>query len=181
MTYPPRVPASLRAIVAPLVVCALSVALGAGAAELGASGLLSPQPAAAARPRGARPEALEPLGTTAQGTADRSAPVAVMELLPEVAEAEPDAWEEHDPSGSAWAEGAILTGATPHRLLLFSFDDGPNRRTTPKLLDTLDEAGVKALFFVTTYRLEGRGQRVADQVEILRDIAARAISSATTR
>ncbi|MEO0325977.1 MAG: polysaccharide deacetylase family protein, partial [Myxococcota bacterium] len=159
-----------RASLAPLAVCALSVLLGAGAAELGASGLLRPGQASAARRRGAMPEALTPLGSEPR---TKLAVTRTLEPIPEVREAEPDAWAEHDPSGSAWAEGRIIHGATPHRLLLFTFDDGPNRRTTPKLLDTLDAAGIKAVFFVNTYRVAGRGQRVAEQAEVLRDIAAR--------
>lgn len=53
------------------------------------------------------------------------------------------------------ASGAIMTGVTPHRLLLFTFDDGPDRNTTPLLLDRLDAAGVRAVFFLTGANLRG--------------------------
>ncbi|HJL05253.1 MAG TPA: polysaccharide deacetylase family protein [Polyangiaceae bacterium LLY-WYZ-15_(1-7)] len=75
--------------------------------------------------------------------------------------------------GEAFRGGRIVTGATPHRLILFTFDDGPDRRSTPRLLRYLDETGVRAVFFVTTSRIEGLGSRVDTQADILRDIARR--------
>ena len=44
-------------------------------------------------------------------------------------------------SGAALADGGLLTGSTPRRILHFTFDDGPDRDNTPKLLDALDRAG----------------------------------------
>ena len=75
--------------------------------------------------------------------------------------------------GSQMKRGKVIGGATPHRMILFTFDDGPDRRTTPKLLRYLDEANVKAVFFVTTNRIEGIGDRVRAQRELLADIVAR--------
>jgi hypothetical protein len=49
-----------------------------------------------------------------------------------------------DPFGEHLRDGMVMTGATPHRLLLLTFDDGPELRTTPTVLDTLDEYGIKA-------------------------------------
>jgi peptidoglycan/xylan/chitin deacetylase (PgdA/CDA1 family) len=60
-----------------------------------------------------------------------------------------------------------MTGATPHRLVLFTFDDGPDRATTPLLLDRLDAAGVRAVFFLTGANMRGdnaaqrRNQQIA--------------------
>ncbi len=78
-----------------------------------------------------------------------------------------------DGSGSRFANGRIITGSTPHKLILFTFDDGPDLRTTPQLLDQLDAHGVKAVFFVTTSRFNGRGRRHAEQAELAREIVQR--------
>lgn len=75
--------------------------------------------------------------------------------------------------GEAFADGLVLTGATPHRLILFTFDDGPDRRTTPRLLHHLDELGVRAVFFVTSQRLHEPGSRAVAERAILRDIVRR--------
>jgi len=75
--------------------------------------------------------------------------------------------------GEAFADGLVLTGATPHRLILFTFDDGPDRRTTPRLLHHLDELGVRAVFFVTSQRLHEPGARAVAERAILRDIVRR--------
>ena len=72
-----------------------------------------------------------------------------------------------------WAEGAIITGATEHRIIHFTFDDGPDRRTTPQLLDTLDALGIKATFFVTTQRMASLGGRARSERRILAEIAQR--------
>jgi len=48
----------------------------------------------------------------------------------------------------AWplpAAGPTLSGDPE---LIFTFDDGPNRRTTPQLLDVLEREHVRATFFV---------------------------------
>ncbi len=37
---------------------------------------------------------------------------------------------------------------TPEKLIALSFDDGPNLVTTPKVLDVLEENGIKASFFL---------------------------------
>ncbi|MCB9635153.1 MAG: polysaccharide deacetylase family protein [Sandaracinus sp.] len=75
--------------------------------------------------------------------------------------------------GEAYADGLVLTGATPHRLILFTFDDGPDRRTTPRLLHHLDELGVRAVFFITSQRLHEPGARALAERGILRDIVRR--------
>lgn len=69
--------------------------------------------------------------------------------------------------------GRVITGATSNRLILFTFDDGPDRRTTPRLLRYLDEADVRAVFFVTTSKVTGPGARARAQAELLREIVRR--------
>lgn len=80
---------------------------------------------------------------------------------------------EADAFGYGFREGLTITGATPHRLLLFTFDDGPHHKLTPKLLDTLDEYGVKAIFFLTANKLRGDNRRERQYQAIARDIIAR--------
>ncbi len=75
--------------------------------------------------------------------------------------------------GETLKDGLIMTGATPHRLILFTFDDGPDRRTTPLLLDRLDAAGVRAVFFLTGSRLGLDTPILRQQSAIARDIRAR--------
>jgi peptidoglycan/xylan/chitin deacetylase (PgdA/CDA1 family) len=79
-------------------------------------------------------------------------------------EAEPAPERDHDPLGKTLADGLIMRGATPHRLILFTFDDGPDRSTTPRLLDRLDAAGARAVFFLTGSNL--RGENVAERTNL---------------
>jgi peptidoglycan/xylan/chitin deacetylase (PgdA/CDA1 family) len=81
--------------------------------------------------------------------------------------------EAHDPFGSQLARGRIITGSTPHRLILFTFDDGPDRATTPVLLDRLDRAGIRAVFFLTGSNLRGENAAERRNQEIARDTIAR--------
>ncbi len=70
-------------------------------------------------------------------------------------------------------EGMVMSGRTPHRLILFTFDDGPDPRNTPRLLDMLDETGIKAVFFLTASRMDGVGPWVRSNQEIAQDIVRR--------
>ncbi|MBC7659145.1 MAG: polysaccharide deacetylase family protein [Chitinophagaceae bacterium] len=51
-------------------------------------------------------------------------------------------------------------------LVAFTFDDGPDPRYTPQILDFLDREGISATFFVV-------GARVAEHPELVRDMIAR--------
>ena len=75
--------------------------------------------------------------------------------------------------GLSMSNGRVISGATPHRLVLFTFDDGPNRHTTPRLLDLLDAAGVRAVFFLTANRIRGDNRRERIQQDIAREIVRR--------
>ena len=75
--------------------------------------------------------------------------------------------------GAAFEGGRIITGSTPHRLILFSFDDGPDPRTTPLLLDRLDDAGIKAVFFLVASRIAQTTPMEREQASIAREIARR--------
>jgi len=74
---------------------------------------------------------------------------------------------------AAYGGGRIIEGSTPHRLIFFTFDDGPDRRTTPLLLDRLDAVGVKAAFFLTAGRIAGRNAMEREQASLAREIVAR--------
>ena len=76
-------------------------------------------------------------------------------------------------AGIGLEDGRVISGETAQRLILFTFDDGPERRTTPQLLDSLDRYGVKAVFFVTVERLSGPGNRIQEQRALLQEIVAR--------
>ena len=62
--------------------------------------------------------------------------------------------------------------ATSDRELLLSFDDGPDLRGTPLILDELDRRGIKAIFFVTGWRLLGQRPDDVARRDLVRKIAA---------
>ena len=62
--------------------------------------------------------------------------------------------------------------ATEPRKLLLSFDDGPDLRGTPLILDELDRRGLKAIFFVTGWRLQGNRPEDVARRDLVRKIAA---------
>lgn len=74
---------------------------------------------------------------------------------------------------TSYGRGRIIEGGTPQRLILFSFDDGPDRRTTPLLLDRLDAAGIKAVFFLTASRIAGRNAAEREQAQLAQEIVQR--------
>jgi len=70
-------------------------------------------------------------------------------------------------------DGRIMHGRSHHRLLHFTFDDGPRIDTTPALLDHLDEADVRATFFLVARQLDGDRGRRARQVSLAREMVRR--------
>jgi peptidoglycan/xylan/chitin deacetylase (PgdA/CDA1 family) len=75
--------------------------------------------------------------------------------------------------GSSTRGRGVITGATKHRLLHFTFDDGPDADQTPRLLDMLDQAGMKATFFFSTSRFVSREARNAQAIELAKEVARR--------
>src|SRR5437660_1360294 len=63
------------------------------------------------------------------------------------------------------ADELVRQGPESRRTLALTFDDGPSARTTPRILDLLDEHGAQGTFFVV-------GERVAGAEEVLERIAA---------
>jgi peptidoglycan/xylan/chitin deacetylase (PgdA/CDA1 family) len=58
------------------------------------------------------------------------------------------------------------------RELLLSFDDGPDLKGTPLILEELDRRGLKAIFFVTGWRLVGQRPEDMARRDLLRKIAS---------
>jgi peptidoglycan/xylan/chitin deacetylase (PgdA/CDA1 family) len=58
------------------------------------------------------------------------------------------------------------------RELILSFDDGPDLNGTPLILEELDRRGLKAIFFVTGWRLLGRRPDDIARRDLIRKIAA---------
>jgi peptidoglycan/xylan/chitin deacetylase (PgdA/CDA1 family) len=75
--------------------------------------------------------------------------------------------------GREVSDGLVMSGATSHRLIMFTFDDGPDPRNTPRLLDHLDTYGVRAVFFLTASRMRGTGAWVEENRELAREIVRR--------
>lgn len=126
-------------------------------------------------------EEIAPLPAVADAFATE-APVETAEPAPVVAEEATN--EEADetvaiaettpaPFAESLHDGMVMTGATRHRLVLFTFDDGPDHRYTRPLLDALDRAGVRAVFFLAARRIEGPVPRDRELAEIAREIARR--------
>jgi peptidoglycan-N-acetylglucosamine deacetylase len=53
--------------------------------------------------------------------------------------------------------------------ILLTFDDGPAVDKTPKVLDILDQHGIKAVFFVNGWHLQGNSATAQKERDILRD------------
>lgn len=57
--------------------------------------------------------------------------------------------------------------------LLLTFDDGPRVDMTPKVLDTLDQFGIKSVFFVNGVRFMGKGAQNEKARELLKETLKR--------
>jgi peptidoglycan/xylan/chitin deacetylase (PgdA/CDA1 family) len=125
-----------------------------------------------------RPGARAPKGAPARATA-ASAATTRRELAPLAIgrstsdEPSPDPRSEEAALGAAYKDGLTITGTTHRRLILFTFDDGPDPRTTPLLLDRLDEAGIKAVFFLVASRIASATPIQREQAQLAREIVRR--------
>ena len=86
------------------------------------------------------------------------------------------ATDDVDESVPLWSPGhGAFTKFKPSgspRELLLSFDDGPDLVGTPTILADLDRRGLKAIFFVTGWRLAGQCSEDHARREFVRKIAA---------
>jgi peptidoglycan/xylan/chitin deacetylase (PgdA/CDA1 family) len=78
-----------------------------------------------------------------------------------------------DVTGWRFPSGLTIGGGSRHRRILFTFDDGPARQTTPRLLDVLDDLGIKALFFVKSESFGNGNPWEREHAQIVREIVRR--------
>lgn len=73
--------------------------------------------------------------------------------------------------GNLWSDryraGRLMRGQCGRRCIAFTFDDGPNWETTPRLLDELSRRHLRATFFVTGHRMDGDGDVAQRNREVL--------------
>ena len=139
-----------------LTCCAL--ALVAGSSFAGASEISRPDPAIVLA---AAPQTPAPIKEPVHA---EPGPDVVREIAPP---------ENRDVTGLRFPPGMTIPGGSKHRMILFTFDDGPSRRTTPRLLDVLDELGIKAIFFVTSQSFGNGNPWEREHAAIVREIVRR--------
>ena len=81
-----------------------------------------------------------------------------------------------DPKVRLWSPGhgprtRFLPSGAPRELVL-SFDDGPDLDGTPLILEELDRRGLKAIFFVTGWRMLGHRPEDVARRDLVRKMAA---------
>ena len=114
----------------------------------------SPSPSAQSAPKVDSAPTAEPANT------DRTADLQLIEAS-------------RDVTGDRFPAGVKIVGAMPHRMILFTFDDGPSRQTTPQILDVLDRLDIRALFFVSTQSFGKGNPWEREHAEIVREIVRR--------
>ena len=79
--------------------------------------------------------------------------------------------------GNLWASkmghGYMVRGHERKDTITFTFDDGPDHRTTPVLLDQLDRYGIKAAFFINGAKFHPRTAGGPENKQVLRQIHSR--------
>jgi peptidoglycan/xylan/chitin deacetylase (PgdA/CDA1 family) len=79
--------------------------------------------------------------------------------------------------GNLWesklGRGYLVKGDERPGTITFTFDDGPDHRTTPILLDQLDRYGIKAAFFINGSKIHSRTAGGPENQAVLRDIYRR--------
>ncbi len=174
---PPHVPASRTAKrVASAIGCVIALGSGAVTAELTQAAQRT-QASTVAVTEGVSPTGM--VRDVVDGVPPVPSPPRGVDVpepsdLGDVASDEdPTVLESLDAVASNLRDGRVITGATPHRFILFTFDDGPDVRYTRALLDALDAAEIRALFFLTARRFQGPTPYERGLADIAREIAAR--------
>ena len=97
-------------------------------------------------------------------------------LAAPAAESDVTVTERTPPDLSAFSPGhgarARFGDRKDRRQLLLSFDDGPDLKGTPLILEELDRRGLKAIFFVTGWRFAGQRPEDIARRDLLRKIAS---------
>lgn len=81
-----------------------------------------------------------------------------------------------------FGRGKLMTGKGTKGYIAFTFDDGPNMQTTPKVLASLESFGVPATFFVVGRHFRGKKPENLRGAQLIESISARgfAIANHTT-
>lgn len=98
-------------------------------------------------------------------------PASELASEPGLAEPDPDG-AEHTATGFGFGPFTSFYPSIEPRELVLSFDDGPDLKFTPLVLDELDRRGLKAIFFVTGRRVIGDHPEDLARRELLGRIAA---------
>jgi len=69
--------------------------------------------------------------------------------------------------------GDIVRGDEAKNAIAFTFDDGPDHRTTPIIMDALDARGVKGAFFINGAKIHQRTAGGPENQAVLRDLYRR--------
>jgi peptidoglycan-N-acetylglucosamine deacetylase len=79
--------------------------------------------------------------------------------------------------GNRWehllGRGDIVRGDEAPNAVTFTFDDGPDHRSTPLILDALDARGVKGAFFINGAKIHQRTAGGPENQAVLRDMYRR--------
>ncbi|GIP38836.1 hypothetical protein J31TS4_21160 [Paenibacillus sp. J31TS4] len=128
----------------------------------GSPGLASPTPSPTPRPSVSPSPSASPSGQPAK-PAGTTAPQAGRGETSPTPSPQPTA---KPANGSGKASGKVIRSgpADERKLVALTFDDGPDPKWTPLILDLLNKAGVKATFFVV-------GQQAAAHPDVLKRIA----------
>ncbi|GAA5512112.1 hypothetical protein Dcar01_00826 [Deinococcus carri] len=70
--------------------------------------------------------------------------------------------------------GLVREGRQQHKALALTFDDGPDRKATPAVLDALRAAGARATFFVIAGRAEAHPELIRRMLEEGHEVEAHA-------
>lgn len=80
---------------------------------------------------------------------------------------------EQEAEDSTWGAGKTIKGKEAIGYVAFTFDDGPDIHSTPLVLDTLEEYGVPATFFVVGRRFANKNSTSRAGAKLLQDMARR--------
>ncbi len=75
-----------------------------------------------------------------------------------------------------WGHSKIVRGKGLKGYVAFTFDDGPNPQTTPRVMATLSQFEVPATFFVVGRHFAGQNQENQEGVQILKTMAEQGFS-----
>jgi peptidoglycan/xylan/chitin deacetylase (PgdA/CDA1 family) len=72
-----------------------------------------------------------------------------------------------------WGAGRLVKGKNAQGKVAFTFDDGPDLKTTPQILKALEEFNVPATFFVVGRRFANKNSSSQAGAKLLAEIASR--------